>query len=123
MDWGSEPLWFIPVILSTSLAAMGMGMLVATVARSEVQVAIYGSLLVLVLAGLSGALMGNRALMSETMQEVSRITPLAWSLDAYLQLIANSTPDLQIVATACGVLVLFGLGFLVAAWSLLRLEV
>jgi ABC-type multidrug transport system permease subunit len=102
MSWGSDPLWLIPVVLSTSLAAMGLGMLVAGLARTEAQVAIYGSLLVLVLAGLSGCLMGNRSLMPEAMQKISRITPHAWALDAYLQLIAKAQPDVTIVAQACG---------------------
>jgi ABC-type Na+ efflux pump permease subunit len=122
LNWGTEPLWLIPVVLSTSLAATGMGMLVASVAKTEAQVAIYGSLLVLVLAGLSGALMGNRALMPEIMQKVSRATPLAWSLDAYLQLIANPQPELGVVALACGVLTLFGAGFLALAWRWMRLD-
>ena len=80
------------------------------------------SLLVLVLAGLSGCLMGNRSLMPEVMQRVSRITPQAWALDAYLQLIANPQPDLAVVAQACGVLVLFGIGFLLLAWRFMRLD-
>ena len=37
-----------------SIAAMGLALLVASVARTETQVAIYGTLLVLVLAGISG---------------------------------------------------------------------
>ena len=122
LSYGNEPLWLIPVVLSTSLAAMGLGVLIAAVAKTEAQVAIYGSLLVLVLAGLSGCLMGNRSLMTETMQQVSRITPLAWSLDAYLQLIANPKPEFDIVAQACGVLVLFGAAFLVLAWRFMRLD-
>ena len=59
MGWGAEPLWLIPVVAATSFAAMGLAMLVAAVARTETQVAIYGTLLVLVLAGLSGCLMGT----------------------------------------------------------------
>jgi ABC-2 type transport system permease protein len=122
LSWGAEPWWLIPVVLSTSLAAMGMGVLIAAVAKTEAQVAIYGSLSVLVLAGLSGCLMGNRALMPEAMQHISRITPLAWSLDAYLQLIANPHPEIDIVAQACGVLVTFGTAFLVLAWRFMWLD-
>jgi ABC-type multidrug transport system permease subunit len=122
MSWGSDPLWLVPVVLTTSLAAMGMGVLIAGVARTEAQVAIYGSLLVLVLAGLSGCLMGNRGLMPEVMQHVSRVTPQAWALDAYLQLLTNPEPNLAVVAQACGVLVLFGCAFLVLAWRFMRLD-
>ncbi len=123
MSWGPDPLWLLPVVAATSLAAMGLAMFVAALARTETQVAIYGTMLVLVLAGLSGCLMGDRSLMPEQMQELSRITPHAWALDAYRQLLTNPTPDLTLVAQACAVLAAFGGGFLALAWSLLRLEV
>jgi ABC-2 type transport system permease protein len=122
MGWGVEPLWLIPVIAATSFSAIGLAMLVAAVARTETQVAIYGTLLVLVLAGLSGCLMGDRALMPEQMQTLSRVTPHAWALDAYRQLLTTPTPDLAMVAKACGVLTGFGAGFLAVAWWCLRLN-
>jgi linearmycin/streptolysin S transport system permease protein len=123
MSWGPEPLWLIPVVLTTSLAAMGLAMLVAALARTESQVSIYGTLLVLLLAGLSGTFMGDRALMPEQMQELSRLTPHAWALDAYRQLVASSgPPDLEIVARACLVLTAFGVVTIALAWSALRLD-
>jgi ABC-2 type transport system permease protein len=122
MSWGAEPLWLVPVVVCTSLAAMGLALLVAAVARTETQVAIYGTLVVLLLAGLSGALMGDRALMPEGMQRASRFTPHAWALDAYRQLLTSPEPNLQVVAQACGVLTAFGVGFLLVAWWALRLD-
>jgi ABC-2 type transport system permease protein len=122
MSWGAAPLWLIPLVAATSLAAMGLAMLVAALAKTETQVAIYGTLLVLVLAGLSGCLMGDRAMMPEQMQELSRITPHAWALDAYRELLTAPEPNLRIVAMACGVLAGFGVGFLGLAWGFLRLE-
>ena len=122
MSWGAAPLWLIPLVAATSLAAMGLAMLVAAVAKTETQVAIYGTLLVLVLAGLSGCLMGDRSLMPEQMQELSRITPHAWALDAYRELLTVQQPNLTLVAEACAVLAGFGVGFLALAWGLLRLD-
>jgi ABC-type multidrug transport system permease subunit len=122
MSWGPQPLWLIPVVAATSLAAMGLAMLVAALARTETQVAIYGTLLVLVLAGLSGSLMGDRSLMPEQMQELSRITPHAWALEAYRELLTSPRPDAGIVLKACGVLCAFGVSFLAIAWGFLRLE-
>jgi ABC-2 type transport system permease protein len=123
MSWGPEPLWLIPLVLCTSLAAMGLALFVAALARTETQVAIYGTLLVLVLAGLSGTMMGGRSLMPEQMQNISRLTPHAWALDAYRQLVANpGRPNLDIVMEACAVLAAFGLGFVVLAWWFLRLD-
>ncbi len=128
MRWGPDS-WPIlkqmamltPVILSTSLAAMGMALLIASIARTEAQVAIIGTPLVLVLAGMSGCLM-PRDLMPELMKQVSLITPHAWSLEAYLQLLISPTPEVGRVLFACLVLVGFGLGFLGLAWKLLRLD-
>jgi len=123
MSWGPEPLWLLAVAASTSLAAMGLAMLVAGLAKTEPQVAVYGALLVLVLAGLSGSLM-PRELMPENMRQFSYITPHAWALDAYSQLLAkdNQAPEIAIVAQSCGVLIAFGLGFLALAWGLIRLD-
>jgi ABC-2 type transport system permease protein len=66
--------------------------------------------------------MGDRALMPEQMQQWSRITPHAWALDAYKQLLVNPTPDLGLVTLACAVLTGFGVLFLALAWWSLRLE-
>jgi ABC-type multidrug transport system permease subunit len=101
---------------------MGLALLVAAAARTETQVAIYGTLLVLVLSGLSGAMMGDRSLMPEGMQKASLVTPHAWALDAYLQLLTSPQPQLDLVARACAVLAAFGAGFLLLAWWVLRLE-
>ncbi|HEY1378434.1 MAG TPA: ABC transporter permease [Gemmataceae bacterium] len=121
MSWGPNPGWLLVVAAATSFAAVGLAMLVASVARTETQVAIYGTLLVLVLAGVSGCLM-PRELMPEDMRTASLVTPHAWALDAYSQLLINPAPELGLVAQACGVLVGFGLAYLLLAWLLLRLD-
>ena len=115
MSLGAEPWYLLAVLICTSIAASGLAMLVAVLAKTEAQVAVYGTLVVLTLAGVSGSLM-PRDLMPETMKQVSRVTPHAWALDAYSQLLANPEPNISTVVTGCGVLVLFGLGFLGLAW-------
>jgi ABC-type multidrug transport system permease subunit len=100
---------------------MGLALLVASVARTELQVAIFGTLLVLGLALVSGCLL-PRDLMPEEMRKISLLTPHAWSLDAYLQLLLNPEPELSRVLQACAVLTGFGTGFLALAWWLVRLD-
>src|SRR5439155_12922894 len=95
MHWGPKPWLLLPVVATTSLAAVGLSVLVASIARTESQVSIYGSLLVLVLGGLSGCLM-PRDQMPEQMQRISQITPHAWALDAYQELLLQ-TPQLSSV--------------------------
>ncbi len=121
MKWGSEPFWLLAVVVVTSLAATGMAMLVATLARTETQVAIYGTLLVLTLAGVSGCLM-PRELMPEQMKQISRVTPHAWALDAYTQLLLKPEPNTAVIGMACLVLLGFGIGFTMLAWWVLRAE-
>jgi ABC-type multidrug transport system permease subunit len=132
MSWGpaewsiwQQLLMLLPVVLTTSLAAMGLAMFVAAVARTEMQVAIFGSLLFLFLGLISGCLI-PRELMPEGMLQVSWITPHAWALDAYRQLLQRPVPgaevNLDIVMRSCLVLAGFGAGFLALAWWLLRLD-
>ncbi len=112
---GARPEWLVPVVAATSFAAVGLAMLVAALARTEQQVSVYGTLLVILLAGMSGSLM-PRYLMPEEMRALTRVTPHAWSLDAYAQLLTNPEPQLGIVANACLALVGFGAAFLTLAW-------
>jgi ABC-type transport system involved in multi-copper enzyme maturation permease subunit len=123
MSWGTEPGLLLPVVFSTSFAAVGLAMLVAGLSRTETQVAVYGTLLVLVLAGVSGSLM-PRDLMPEQMKLVSQWTPHAWALDAYAQLLTPDLPhpDGGLVWKACGILSLFGTVFTLLAWWRLKLD-
>jgi ABC-type multidrug transport system permease subunit len=131
MRWGPEHWslgeqigWLLPVVFSTSLAAMGMALLVAAVARSEMQVAIYGALPVLVLALIGGCVLPREMMPAQT-QKLSLLTPQGWALNAYRELLnANPSydPNLSIVLQGCLALAAFGAVFLTLAWGLLRLE-
>jgi ABC-type multidrug transport system permease subunit len=128
MRWGPEewPLWrqvayLLPLVAATSLAAIGLALLVATVARTETQVAVYGTLLVLVLAGVGGCFM-TRDLMPERMKQISLVTPHAWALDAYQQLLTSPTPTVAVVWQSCLVLALIGVVLLAVSWRMLRLD-
>ena len=115
MSWGSDPWLLLPVIVCTSLAATGLGLLTATLVRSDAQVSSYGTLVVITMAGISGCFM-PREWLPETMRLVSLATPHAWSLIAYDQLLDAKTPDVGRVWQACGVLVAFATSFLCLGW-------
>ncbi|HVS37095.1 MAG TPA: ABC transporter permease [Gemmataceae bacterium] len=131
MTWGPQdwPLWLqigclLPVVVTTSFASMGLALLVAAVSRTEIQVALYGALPVLVMALVSGCIL-PREMMTESAQAVSWFTPHGWALAAYRELLGDdprSVPDLSQVWMSCGVLTAFGAGFLGLAWRLLRLD-
>ncbi len=107
MSWGSYPLMLLPVIAMTSVSATGLGLLLATIVRTESQVASYATFLVIVLAGISGCYM-PRAWLPVFMQNVSLATPHAWALIAYQELLTHERPQLSLVVECCGMLGAFG---------------
>jgi ABC-type multidrug transport system permease subunit len=125
-DWplAEQLAWLLPVVLCTSLAAMGLALWIASVARSELQVAIYGGLLVLVLAVVGGCVL-PREMMPENTQFITLLTPQGWALDAYRELLGGSEnyqPNAAILLRSCGALAALGVFSLgLAVWSL-RLE-
>lgn len=122
-DWSLlyQAIWILPVVFATSFAAMGLALLIAVLARTEVQVAICGTLVVLILALLGGCLV-PRGLMPENMQRIMMLTPNAWALDAYNQLFLSPTPNLMLVLRSCAALLVFGAAFLQVALWRLRLD-
>lgn len=106
MSWGTHWWLLIPIVTCTSLAATGMGLLVATLVRTDSQVSAYANFLVITLAGISGCFM-PREWLPELMQSVSLGTPHAWSLIAYHEALTTLNPRPAEIAKACGVLTLF----------------
>ena len=106
MIWGPVPWMLIPVICATSLSATSLGLLVATIVRSDSQVSAYANIIVISMAGFSGCFM-PRTWLPGPMQTGSLIFPHAWALMAYEQLLVKAVPDLGLVWQYCGVLLLF----------------
>lgn len=110
MSWGAEPMLLIPVMLCTSAAATALGLLFSTVAQTESQVSSMGNLILLSCAGISGCLV-PRDWMPPLTKQISLLTPHAWALDAYGELLTTDAPSHPAVALSCGVLLLFAAVF------------
>jgi ABC-2 type transport system permease protein len=113
MSWGPRPMLLLPVMFTCSLAATALGLLLATIVRTDSQVSAYANFLVISLAGISGCFM-PRDWLPDFMQKLSLATPHAWALKAYDELLRNAsraTPDLNTVATGCAMLVAFSAVF------------
>lgn len=115
MSWGEEPWLLFPVVISTSAAATGLGMLIATVVRSEAQVTSVAMLVVLAMAGISGCFT-PRDWLPEAMQTMSLATPHAWALIAYDQILNTPHPALEQVWQCCGWLWAFAAVYFVLGW-------
>jgi len=108
MSWGTYPWMLIPVLVTTSISATGLGLLLATYVHTESQVSSYSTFLVIVLAGISGCYM-PRDWLPELMKNVSLATPHAWALIAYQELLTLDRPNLTRVFGCCAVLAGFGI--------------
>lgn len=119
MSWGPHPWVLAPIMLATSLAATSLGLVVATAVRTDSQVSAYGNFLVLILAGISGCLM-PRSWQPELMQNIGLITPHAWALIAYDQVLNRDEPDLLLVGKCVGTILAFGGAFFIVGWTRYR---
>lgn len=112
-----DPLAFGLISLATALAACGLGVLVASLGRSEAQVDTLSMLLAITLAALGG-LMVPAYIMPGALQTVSLYTPHAWALRGYQDVIVRGlgVPDIVPELTA---LLGFALAFMViGVWRL-----
>lgn len=115
MSWGPEPVYLIPVILCTSLAATSLGLLLATLVHTDQQVSAYGTSLVLVLGGISGCLF-PRVWLPSGMKQISLATPHAWALEAFDAVLARSTVDQIVIFDCCAILLAFAAAFFLCGW-------
>lgn len=116
MSWGPEPVWLVLAIFSTSLAATSLGLLLATIVKTDQQVSAYGTSLVLILGGISGSFL-PREWLPPLMKKLSLATPHAWALSAFDAVLAHDTVDSQRVLQCCGALASFALAFfLIGIW-------
>jgi ABC-2 type transport system permease protein len=112
MSWGTAPWMLLPVIVATSCAATGLGLLIATLVKTESQVSAYATFTVIILAGVSGCFMPRKWL-PDVMQQISLATPHAWALIAYDELLSAPSPSVAIVWQCVGMLLAFAAGFFI----------
>jgi len=113
MSWGPEPIYLIPVILCTSLAATSLGLLLATAVHTDQQVSSYGTTLILLLSSMSGCFF-PRDMFPQTMKRASLFIPHGWALKAFDAVLMQSTVDVLTVATCCAMLIAFAVAFFAA---------
>jgi ABC-2 type transport system permease protein len=101
---GRLPLLFL-VAFFAGLAAVGLGLLLGTVAKSQEQSAPFGATLVVILAALGGVWVPV-FVMPRFMQLLSNISPMNWGLNAFYDVFLRKVGFVQIVPEL-GLLFLF----------------
>ncbi len=88
MNLGNSPLGLVAVSLAAAATSTGLGIMVAALARTEAQVGGLTVLLLLSLSALGGCFI-PRFVMPQWLRMVGLITPHAWALDAYQDLLVR----------------------------------
>jgi ABC-2 type transport system permease protein len=116
VNWG-DPLGAILTLLVFSAVGAGAGMLMGSVFRNDQQASGIGVIVALGLAALGGAMFPSE-LFSPAMQTLAHITPHAWALDAFAELVRHGGNTIDILPQL-GVLALYAVVlFALAAWRL-----
>ena len=113
MSLGHSTAGLVVVSLAAAATATGLGVLVAAVARTEAQIWGLTVLLLLTLSTLGGCFI-PRFIMPEWLRTVGLVTPHAWALDAYQDLLVRGYGLLEVLpkvgALAAFAVAFFGIG-------------
>ena len=117
LDLGANYLGLVLLTLSIVLCAVSLGFLMASFGGTEKQVGGIGSITLLVM-GLLGGAMVPRMVMPSLMKTIGFITPQAWALDGYHSPLVSSTSNLSSVLVEIAAILGFATVF--AGIALLR---
>lgn len=110
-----QPLATFLLTAVTALFSASLGMLIGVIARTEEQVVVLSLTPMFILSALGGAWMPLE-FTPETFQRVAHVTPLAWVMDGYKDILVRGQ-GLEAVGTAVLILLVYtGALFALAAW-------
>jgi len=100
-------MWGIFILtIATSFAATGFGVMMGTIANTEQQGAIMGSLSILLLSAIGGIWVPTYV-MPETMRQISAFSPLNWSLNGFYELFLRGGGVKEIIVASVKLIVFF----------------
>jgi ABC-2 type transport system permease protein len=111
VPWGQSPVALAAMVLAFAFCITSMGMLLAALVRTYAQIDALSMLLILPLAGLGGA-MWPIEIVPDFMQKIAMWLPTGWAMRGFQDIIIRGFGLAEVLPSA-GMLVLFGLAFLV----------
>lgn len=112
-DPGGQLPLMVLIAFVAGLAAIGLGILIGTIAETQEQSAPFGAIFVIILAALGGVWVPT-FIMPEVMQKVSAFSPMNWGISAFYDVILRNGTVADI-ARPLGYLLLFFAGTLIVA--------
>ena len=120
LEWGAHPEGLLVISVCASITANALGLMLAAIARSEQQLGGLSTLLVVTLAALGGVMV-PRFVMPQFMQTLGLISPHAWALNGYQDILVRGYGIIEILPE-CAVLlamaaVMFGVAVRKFKWD------
>jgi ABC-2 type transport system permease protein len=116
LEWGAHPEGLILISICASITANALGLLLAAIGKSEQQVSGLSTLLVLTLAAIGGVMV-PRFVMPEFMQTLGVISPHAWALNAYQDILMRGYGIVEILPECAILLAMAVAMFAVTVWK------
>ena len=101
------------VALFSGLAAIGLGLLLGTIAKTQEQSAPFGAILVVIMAAIGGVWVPV-FVMPELMQLLSKISPMNWGLQAFYDVFLRNVDFVKILPKISLLLLFFILTLFIA---------
>ena len=115
LDYFSKPIATLILVSTTALFAASLGLLIGAVAKDEDQVTVFALIPMFVLAALGGAWVPLE-FTPEGFQQIARLTPLAWVIDGFQDIVVRGQ-GLEAIWLAAVVLIAYALVlFTLAVW-------
>jgi ABC-2 type transport system permease protein len=119
VDYLRLPLATLLVAVVTALWIAALGLLIGVMAKSEEQAVILSLIPMFILSGLGGAWVPLEYT-SATFQAIGHVSPVAWSMDGFKNIIARGLAFDSILVPAAALLGYAALFFVLAVWRFRR---
>ncbi|WP_353124239.1 ABC transporter permease [Parapedobacter pyrenivorans] len=114
-DPGTQLPLMVLIAFVSGLAAIGLGILIGTIAETQEQSAPFGAIFVIILAALGGVWVPT-FIMPELMQKVSAFSPMNWGISAFYDVILRNGTAIDIAQPLAYLLAFFAATLLAAIY-------
>lgn len=105
LEIGNQYFAIFMATIASALSAIGFGLLVGTFSSSHNQAAMFGAILVVMMAALGGIFMPVH-MMPENLKIISNLSPLRWGVESYLQIFVRGA-GISVIWKQIALLVMF----------------
>ena len=102
--------------ISSSLAAIGYGLAIGSIARTNQQASVFGAVSVVILAAIGGVWIPT-FIMPSFMQIISRVSPLNWGLNGFNDLFVRDSGFIDVLPYITALLLFFAISLVISYWS------